>query len=373
MSDAIRALLVDDNRDDLVFAERLSRGGLECSSIRATSSADRLRELLDERIAHDKPSIVFLDYRLDDSPIDEDGTRADYRGGTIAAELKERHPEVAVVLLTTEEKLHAWLDGSPRVKDLFDATVLKSALTSPSREGVAAEMEDLGRGYKALATAFRKKSPADPWDRLRLLMRATPSEGPSIRALGTGEAPDNLGDAASWLLRQALRWPGPLIDQYEAAAKLGIEKSSFDAVREHTLLTATQYEGAFGIYLPRWWRGRLEKQLRSIAGKDAAGAASRRAAALAERTGAPMTAAHCAWCEGEFADRSCSLCRQAVDQSHCLPATLDERPAWADRAVVCFRCIVRGDAEHVAFSSGSTSMVAQLRAGAVRVVRIDEP
>jgi CheY-like chemotaxis protein len=360
MAKTVTALLVDDNADDLKIAERLSRVGLATTAIRATGTADGLREVLETKIAELKPSVVFLDYRLDDAEL-EDGTRASYRGGTIAAQLKEHHPELPLILLTTETKLHEWLDASPRIKDLFDHLVLKSEVNdAKGRASVAAVASDLGSGYEAVFDAYKR---AEGWAAIARAMKANVKETSGLESLTSREAPGRPAEGALWLLRETLNWPGLLVDDANLAARLGlpVDQFSSDAVREW--LAKAEYGGAFHVLFKRWWKGRAEKLLATAAGEHVNARSSVRTAAIGASIGTELTHATCAWCNGELVDRACAVCGQAVDQSHCLPASTDDRPPWAERAIVCFRCIARGQAETVAFGAGTDSIVSRVKAG----------
>lgn len=110
-----------------------------------------LRQLR-ERLGDSGYDIVLLDYRLDDRAEDRVMT-VNYRGGTIAAALKEQLPHIPLVLVTTADKFEASLEHNARVKRLFDLTVLKENLLTPleQRSLIANDIKDLAIGYRRVS------------------------------------------------------------------------------------------------------------------------------------------------------------------------------------------------------------------------------
>jgi len=96
MIESVTAVLLDDEEQDRRLADLLITDGLQVAALEPrASSSETLGELLSQIADRDFP-IVLLDYRLDMS------ADAKYRGGTVAASLRDFHPDVPIVLFTTD-------------------------------------------------------------------------------------------------------------------------------------------------------------------------------------------------------------------------------------------------------------------------------
>jgi len=352
MPDVITAALVDDSDDDLKIAKRLKPTGISCAAIRPPNEQNSF-ERLTEQLRKGNYDVILLDYRLDDE------VQHGYRGGTVAARLKEFHPDLPVVLVTTEEKHEEWVKHNPRVAALFDHVVLKEQLSrAPSRALRAAEIHDLVAGYRLLKTAATSKDEAHAI--IARLAQATPRDhfAPSLR-----NAAVRTPELANWFLLELLAYPGPVLPLQDAAARLGITVKAAQRSAVQTWLTTAAYAGVFGGMRRRWWRGRLEQHLVSDTCDVREAPAEERAAYISDLVGEHIAAARCVWCGGSFIERACVICSEPVDATHYLVGNVDDRPAWAEPARVCFRCIAQGDAENVRFVTGAEPIAHRLRAG----------
>lgn len=353
--ETISAALVDDSDDDLKIAHRLRPTGIQCAAIRPPnqeSSFERLMELLRARTY----DVILLDYRLDDE------VPRGYRGGTVAARLKEIHPDMPVVLLTTEEKHEQWVRHNPRVAALFDLLVLKEDLAHKStRVQRAEEIHDLVASYRALKQATTTTD--DTHTIINRLAGATKDDRfvASIRS-SVARTPE----LANWFLRELLAYPGSLLALPDVVARLGIRRDDVKGNALQQWLKSASYEGVFGRIHQRWWRGRLDHMLVHKKRDLREGTATTRAAFISEQIEQEVRPAFCVWCNGEYPERACTICDEPVDASHYLVGTIDDRPAWAEPARVCFRCIAQGAAEHVRLVAGAESIAHRLRTGELK-------
>lgn len=356
----VRAVVVDDSDEDLKHADRLSSGDLACSKLSPSDTAEELCAVIVDLKQAGKCDVVILDYRLDSEVDGGSGVSRRYRGGTAAALLKEVAPELPVVLMTTEAKYEASLTGRSEVRRLFDHTVLKSAIVDRERRpGVRLGVTALARGFATIAS-----STGSGWPRMYALLDA-PSAGREFELRDLPLAPVGVSESAQWLLHEALAYEGPLLSGAAAAALLGLEEKDLRSGLVDPLVSNCRYEGVFSEWKARWWREGIEAVL-AAAGDGGRSHGADRASDLSAKLGlgeAALSHAVCVWCGGPDVAQACSLCSQPVDPKHHLVATIDDRPAWVDPAIVCFRCIANGSADGTRVHAGGESIVARLKSG----------
>lgn len=355
-----QAVLIDDNPDDLKFADRLKRAGLACDAMSVEPTVDGLRQKLHAAIDEGIYNLVIVDYRLDDVANSE--TAAGYRGGTVAAGLREMFPLCPVVLLTTEDKLRKWLLHKPTVADLFDLQVMKGDLIKlAQRRRIAARLEDLAKGYSILK---QRGDGEYTWGTLRDLLNATSAEGDSLITLGEGSGPPQGPEIPSWLLHQLLPFPGLLLDSNELRVRLGLTETAFRKDEVQDLIKELKYQGLFSATLgDRWWRSRLQALLTSLGTTEGAPERSR---LIAERTDVRLQPEKCVWCSDSHVRRVCALCSKAVDFRHFLARRVGSRPTWAEPDAVCYLCIATGRADGFQFGPGTESILAGLKSGKIK-------
>lgn len=370
----MRAVLIDDSKQDLNYAKRLTDAGLLCDPLEPPATLDLLLAQLREDLEEHTYDVVLLDYRLDDEPRDQT-TRAVYRGGTVAAALKEYYPDIPLVLVTTEAKLERWLSHNPRVRRLFDFKILKESLNKPrERAVVAKQVKNLALGYRSISDAVLEESVAQaPWATISGVMHALPTEKEILSASHAGPAPVGTNEIAEWLLHDVLEYPGWLLNFRETAVRLGTTAASFEKTEVQEWLEPARYSGAFSELDRRWWRGRVAELLFDAMGADSFGASELRTEAIAQLAELKdLVADKCVWCGEGVITRACSRCHEAVDHSHYLVGNIDERPGWAEPFVVCFRCIQEGRAEDVQFVPGTSELVRALESGSLQRPAIDD-
>ncbi len=361
----VRALAIDDEDGSRMTLERLNRYGVRCDAI-APPKPEAFHEAIFRRIERDHIDIVLLDFRLDDQALPNDAP-VSYRGGMLAAAIKEKLL-VPIVLVTTEEKLREHVADNPRIRGLFDHKLLKSQIGGrpKERQVAGAQIIDLARGFREIqASIERAKGAREPEKAICHLLGISSDELSRLEEGLRATVPKKTAELASWLLQGLLLYPGPLLDADEARSRLGLTKGAFAKERVRDWASGARYKGVFGELHPRWWEGRLLALLQTAAGDASFGQAKARAAAIARACGeSGLTAARCAHCEKGLVQRTCHVCRKSVDASHHLVARVDDRPAWALSAVVCFRCIKTGRDEEdpsIRYGPGSRHLIAELK------------
>ena len=194
----------DDDRDRRIYGRRLTRGDAEVQGQAPPPdlSMDVLREHWD---------LFLVDYELMGGPA---GERANYRGGTLAMNLREHLADFPVVLFTRRNLLP---DRDSHVLDalqVFDDVVFKGDADSDPSE-VVARLGSLGNGFQLLRDSERT------WEAAIALIGATEAEIPSLQEA----APPLTGGVwetssfARWIMRTLLAYPGPLVDALYAASQ----------------------------------------------------------------------------------------------------------------------------------------------------------
>ena len=360
----IRALAIDDEEGDRTTFHRLNRYGLLCTAI-PPPKPDHFPLEIFERIERDGIDVVLLDFRLDDrAPSDEQPVS--YRGGMLAAAIKEKL-QIPIVLVTTEEKRREYVADNPRIRNLFDYTLLKSQIGGQKneRELAGAQIVDLAIGFRRIRAELESAgSTREVSQAICQLLDIDNEELGSLEGCLQATVPTKIAEFASWLLQGLLDNPGPLLADDEASARLGLTNRTFAEKKVQEWASRARYKGVFGDLHHRWWEGRLLAQLQT-ARDEREGERGTRAAAIARDCGeSRLQAAQCTWCNKGLVQRACYVCKKGVDATHHLVARVDDRPTWALPAVVCFRCIQRGRDEEfssIHYRPGSGHLIAELK------------
>lgn len=357
-STGVSAVLVDDNPQDRLIAERLSDDGLLCRSVAPKGTLDALRAEILALAAEGVADVALLDYRLDDRRPDS-GEPFSHRAGALAAELKEHRPQLPLVLLTTEANLRQWVEVNPAIGPLFDLTVLKSDLDAQvSRRNYAIAISDLAVGFQQLDRLAAAASL--DWLYVAAGIGLDETEAAAFAADWPDAPPRGFSDLVAAVLKGLLaERPGPLLPLPDAAARLAIQPHSLARVLEAA--PTLRYTGPFALLRPRIWRARLD-----------AAEAARRAATIDEIQSedtafatalASAEAQRCRVCDEQPSTQACALCRRGVDDRHYVVASELLRPAWSEPRAVCFACIEDGTADDERFPSAGRRIVERLRAG----------
>ena len=350
------ALYVDDDPHAEGDADRISEAGLPCRWLAPPETVDELGKA----VTAAAPSIVLLDYRLDDQ------SDANYRAGTVAAWLREQMPSIPVVLTTTQENLKAWVANNPQVRQLFDFEIFKSGVARAGKDepAIALQLLGLASGYREIVAALAQDKPEQA-----IIQLFQPSSEMELRVLVDSQPDGELSQPpaiASWILKSVLNYPGPLLDSRESAIRLGLLHESFLLEGVRDFVNDCAYVGVFSGVQPRWWRGRLEAKLRGLLDPDAAFDTSTSCQVLSKASGLELEHGTCSWCHDPYPSRICSTCQKPVDLSHSLVIESLGRPGWAEPALACFICIADGTAEDERFIAGGEDLVASLKTGEIK-------
>lgn len=196
---------------------------------------------------------LILDLKLDDLP-NENNKRADFRGTSIAQEIRTRQKEgilksFPVVLFSANDKTQQALEKSG--KDLFDILIDKSKLDDKAFPTYTSQLVDLSNGYTTLSNSSLE---------INSILNI---DGTQIDSRFTGEFYESKKSPvhiqSKFLITEFLSRQGLLIDEDVLAARLGVNKSQsedWDLLLDN--LSFTKYQGIFCNGWPRWWAHLIE-------------------------------------------------------------------------------------------------------------------
>jgi hypothetical protein len=364
--DAIpKAVLVDDDvsEGDSIARVLDARETLTCVAQRPAETFGETVETLRAALGPAGPRVALLDYRLDDHEL-ADGGQAQYRGGTVAGFLRDVDPSIPIILVTSDEKLRAWVQTRPGLESVFDWTLVKQEIVRRGRaSSLRQQVADIAQTWATLKVAAEGEDAL--WTELATVLRAESRLlEPFARLEPAPPRPDVPGAVARWLLHRVLAWDGPLVRDAQARAVLGITATSLERPEVKSWLGDARYVGPLQAFGRRWWAARLHEALARAARGTRPIESHARAAAIAAAAGVNVEAELCQWCNGERTVRACWLCGRHSDAAHAVRLLSDAPPAWADAPVACYSCIAEGRAdEGVMFPPDAEGIVAELRSG----------
>jgi hypothetical protein len=332
----LTAYYIDDDQisgDAERYRERLGRDpGFQCRLI-SPPKWDELAEIITA-----KPDLFLIDYDL--SLLQLDNTKADYRGTTLAAEIRDRLPDSPIVLITRQSILDR-LD--PRTKrQLYtgaqpcDELILKDDLDE--------QLDEARQLLISLTDGFHKLSDAHKdWISLLGLMNANPEEARVLREAGSPIKDGEwiVTEASDWIRHIVLEFPGIFYDSVNAATRLGIDLNDFLETDVQDLLKSALYDGIFAPQDGRWWKSRLFQVAEDFIQEQGVQGPLNRAfrEAFQRRYGREMEAPVCVWDHTPIADWVCYILNEPVKLKNSLRYYPDSRPSIMDPARVSFRAI----------------------------------
>ena len=242
--------------------------GLEVVFRNPKEYSEQVDELVNE-LVHSNFHGLILDWRLDLLPV-LDGRVVGYRASSIAQEIRTRASEknileVPIVLLSASDKLRQSYDRDESSHDLFDKIYIKEAVAENARQ-ISIELIALEKGYRTISYARNKKYPL--YKILNLEKKYTDILDLRLQEIFLEEELKPTHKYAQFILKEMIEVPGPLIDEFILAARLGIdiEKSKDWEKLKVNALDSFSYKGPFGEAWCRWWSTLLEKWWESLKG-----------------------------------------------------------------------------------------------------------
>lgn len=206
---------------------------------------------------------LLVDLRLDQEA-DANGAKVQYRGPTLAQELRTRMAEgdirsFPIVLWSINEKFLKSYYGDDTSHDLFDAVYGKDAEIVKDPQMVCKQMISLAEGYRQIASAKQNGNLSYS------ILGLTEDDLGGVNSAFLGQFMNTVEKSATHevslhLLGELVRPSGLLVDENIVAARLGVDPSSSGSAWPKLLeiLKTAKYEGPFGDGWPRWWWFRIE-------------------------------------------------------------------------------------------------------------------
>jgi hypothetical protein len=240
---------VQDAEDKVQGFEQEGRLKIDPKQHRGTWEA-QLKSIKENETAMDG---LILDLRLDDLP-NEDGERANFRGTSLAQEIRTRQKEkefksFPIVLFSANDKLQKSLENSG--KDLFDICIDKSKVNADTFTIITPQLISLAEGYKFLSG---NKDVAKILD----------IDISAIDERFVSELSQLLNNPvhiiSQFIIYELIEKQGLLINEQVLAARLGIDianSQDWDKVKDS--IASAKYNGVFCEGWQRWWMPLVEK------------------------------------------------------------------------------------------------------------------
>ena len=321
--------LIDDQDSKELAREIEAMGDLTVHPMAPPSDLD-LTEILQTN-----PDLFLVDYELDTRQ--PNGDKANYRGMTLAARIREDRADYPIVLLTRSDIVVWSLAQRTVIEDgPFDDVLYKSEHIRGSSAATLRKLHSLAHGYEEL-----RQGRGDSVESLLHLLR-TDDVGRE-KALQT-RPPDGqwaVVEAADWIRSVLLRHPGVLYGPMYAATALGISIASFEQPGVQEIISGASYRGPFKEEKLRWWRHNLYRiAYRLIEGRETEmGFREAFRVVVNERFGIELEPSLDAESGSEQADTVCYVLCIPVRYETSLPYRPDMRPPVMDEARVSFHAI----------------------------------
>lgn len=204
-----------------------------------------------------KPDIVFLDQQLVEG--EPDDAAQPQLGSTVAALIREDLPETPIVLITRGSIFQSeTMSASRDVPRAFDDVFIKNTVAR-NVGSARSEILALMSGFEKLQRS-KNRSLEDLWkflgaksDEINLLRRADPPRS----SIGTENW--RVSEAAHWIRKVVIRYPGIIYDSLHAACFLGMSQECFRTAPIQKEFGAAKYEGVFAPPGGRWWKNRIQR------------------------------------------------------------------------------------------------------------------
>lgn len=288
------------------------------------------------------PDLFLVDYELTKARHKEE--RVNYFGGTLGTALREMFPGHPIVLLTRRNLIaRPGYSQFNEIKQAFDELLYKDEIEA-NPILTAKTLTSLAAGFNLLRRQSKKN-----WTNLVRCLKANPVEVDSLLSTGppfidshdAGSPQWRVQEAARWIRKVVLHYPGILYDELHASAALGIAVKSFRGRRLQRFFSAAEYKGIFSETERRWWRSRLFDAAQTIISKAGLSGPANTAFAPAFKKihESSLRPAVCVSSGTKWADCVCYILQKPVRREFSLPYHPDDRPSGMDEARVSFKAI----------------------------------
>jgi len=289
------------------------------------------------RIGKSNPELLLVDYDL--SIPDRNGEVIGISGVTLATELRQKFPEIPIVLFTRKSvfKIQDYANIRGTLSSIDEIVYKQDVFKRDST--MLEDLFQLAVGFKLLRSSKTKG-----WNGLIKLIGAAKTDSDVLALCDPPIVPRKslaVAAVAEWVRDVVLRYPGPLYDAVHSATFLGISEKSFLSEPLRNMFKSAEYSGFFLPHDERWWKSKLQSSAISIMKKKEKELPLREGFPEAwERVkGTRIERSKCVF-SGEFpAEWVCHILKQPVMIKYSLLYRPDERPGIMDEARVSFEAI----------------------------------
>ena len=354
----IKTIYIDDDEKDLKKYENKfkqdpdSRNKFDIVSINVQKP---LKDLLEELKDHN-PELILIDFKLNKPKA---GVLIGISGVALSAALRENFPDIPLVLFTRRDvfKIENY-SYSEKILVNLDKILYKS---DAFNEGSLDSLYGLAIGFKKLRETKSKKwidlfkligAPEEEYERLRLSNPYSSKKEWSVL------------DAADWIRKILIKYPGILYDPIHSATFLGISERAFLSTQIKKFFDEAKYKGVFAPPEGRWWRSRLQEIAVSIMNDKEINLPLNKGFPFSwERTyKESIEKSKCIFSGESYPEWVCYILKKPVMIKYSLSYRPDSRPEVMDEARVSFEAIITSnDVEDELFCPSGKELLEKIR------------
>ena len=208
-------------------------------------------DILDNR----SPDLILADF--DYSHVDSNGDVLGMNGVTLSNLLRQKFPHVPIVLFTRKPyEQRTDFPHNEATLACIDDTKFKEDLIPPNHSNLIRYFISIALGYKKLRDTEPKN-----WDNLIALISAPETSYDFLKMSYPIEQAKRRTwtafEAATWIRKILLKFPGIVYEPVFAATYLGITLDSFQLSEVQTFFNPARYYGVFSDENDRWWKTKL--------------------------------------------------------------------------------------------------------------------
>ena len=333
----IKTIYIDDEDSELRRYKRKFENAENSKNqfeIIMLNSQKEIGALLNE-VRNKNPELILVDFDL--TKPTKEGLLVGVSGVALSTALREEFPDVPIVLFTKIDFLRIQ-KLNPKILSSLDETIYKSDVFKEDGKNLDI-LRKLAIGYKELRNTESKS-----WDNLLRIIGAHEidhdvlklSEPPTISESGW-----SVFDAADWIRKTLIKYPGILYGSVNSATFLGISEDAFlsDPIQE--LFSDAKYSTVFAPRDGRWWKSKLQEIAESIMEENERDLVVRKGFPLAwERINdISVERSKCVDCGKSPAEWVCYILKKPVMIECSLRYNPDSRPSIMDEARVSYTAI----------------------------------
>ena len=289
------------------------------------------------QIGEANAELLLVDHDL--SIPDASGEVIGISGITLTTELRQKFPEIPIVLFTRKSvfKIQDYASIRETLSSIDEIVYKQDVFKRDST--ILEDLFQLAVGFKLLRSSKTKG-----WNDLLRLIGASKTDSDVLSLCDPPIVPRKslaVAAVAAWVRDVVLRYPGLLYDAVHSATFLGISEKVFLSEPLRNMFKSAEYSGIFVPHEGRWWKSKLQSIAISIM--------KRKENELPLRVGFPeawervkgtrIERSKCVFSGESPAEWVCYILKQPVMIKYSLSYRPDERPGIMDEARVSFEAI----------------------------------